>query len=252
MTGRFVSVVSLYGPKAEPVRDFLAGVQALIAEHAGGTFRPYSLDQVHATLIALDGVADPEAGTVVNYFFRKHTGTRRQMDLRQVMDIVTARFADPLRVRIGGFAPQQAVPFTSGGRHPFDRTFSVQGNAFVLIGWPTASLSGAARPLDDLRRAMNAAGVLHKYHSRDTDVDNDLYLVLGHHASAPAGALQRAVDAVRDKLAAEPAELDIGLADVKVVAADSHTLAPPLYVSDIPADEAILHALMASAGDAGE
>jgi hypothetical protein len=39
-------------------------------------------------------------------------------------------------------------------------------------------------------------------------------------------------------LAAGPADLAIGLADVKIVAADSHTLAPPLYVSGIPADEA--------------
>jgi hypothetical protein len=247
MRGRFISVVSLYGPKTGPVRDFLAGVQALIAAQVGDAFRPYSLDQVHATLIALDGVADPETGAAVNDYYLEHTGSRRPMDLRQVMDIVAARFADPLRVRIGGFARQQAVAFTSGGRHPFERTCSVQGNAFVLIGWPSASLSGlcgAARPLDDLRRAMNAANVLHKYHSRDTDVDNDLYLVLGHHAGAPAGALQRAVAAVRDTLAAGPIELDIALADVKVVAADSHTLAPPLYVSDIPADEAILHALM--------
>jgi hypothetical protein len=29
----------------------------------------------------------------------------------------------------------------------------------------------------------------------------------------------------------------IGLADVTVVAADSHTLAPPLFVSGIPADD---------------
>ena len=114
----------------------------------------------------------------------------------------------------------------------------------MLIGWPVVSLSRAGRPLDELRRDMNAANVLHKYHARDTDVDNDLYLVVGHHAGAPAGALERAAAAVRDKLAADPVELDIGLTDVKVVAADSHTLAPPLYVSDIPADETVLRALL--------
>ena len=35
MTSRFVSVVGLYGPKNGPVGDFLAGLQALIAEYAG-------------------------------------------------------------------------------------------------------------------------------------------------------------------------------------------------------------------------
>jgi len=244
VTGRFVSVVGLYGRKHGPVRDFLAGLQALIAEHTGNSFRPYSLDQVHATLIALDGVRDPETGMIDNFYYLQHAGARREMDFQQVIDIVTRRFADPLRVRIGGVARQQEVPFTSSGRHPFERAFSVQGQAFVLIGWPVVSLSGPARPLDELRRDMNAANVLHKYHVRATDVDNDLYLVLGHHAGAPADVLERATAAVRGKLAVDPIELDIGLADIKVVAADSHTLAPPLYVSDIPADEVILRALM--------
>jgi len=91
---------------------------------------------------------------------------------------------------------------------------------------------------------MNAAGLLHRYHARDTDVDNDLHLVVGHHASAAAGDVDAAVRAVRDKLAADPVDVAISLGDVKIVAADSHTLAPPLYVSGIPADEAILRTLM--------
>jgi hypothetical protein len=124
------------------------------------------------------------------------------------------------------------------------RTFSVQDAAFVLVGWPAVSLAGAGRPLDELRREMNAANVLHRYHVRGTDVDNDLHLVVGHQAGAPAGALARATATVRAALAADPVELAIGVSDIKIVAADSHTLAPPLYVSDIPADEAAMLALM--------
>ena len=95
---------------------------------------------------------------------------------------------------------------------------------------------------------MNAAGVLHRYHARPADVDNDLHLVVGHHTGAPAGALARATAAVRDKLAADPADLAIGLSDVTIVAADSHTLAPPLYVSGVPADELTLLELYRHAG----
>ena len=91
---------------------------------------------------------------------------------------------------------------------------------------------------------MNAAGVLHRYHVRAADVDNDLHLVVGHHAGAPAGALARAEAGVRNTLAGDPVDLAIGMDDVKIVAADSPTLAPPLYVSDIPAGEAALLALM--------
>jgi len=245
MGSRFISAVAFYGPKAGRLRELLAGVQAMIAEQVGADFRPYTLDQVHATLIALNGVR--EGGTIVNEYLLEHTGERREMDLPRVMDILARRFAAPLGVRIGGFRPGQAVPFTSRGQHLAERTFSVQGEAFVLMGWPADSLAGAGRtqrPLDELRREMNAAGVLHRYHARPADVDNDLHLVVGHHAGAPAGALARAIAAVRDKLAADPADLAIGLSDIKIVAADSHTLAPPLYVSGVPAAAADVLALV--------
>ena len=242
MGSRFISAVAFYGPKTGRLRELLAGVQAMIAEQVGGDFRPYTLDQVHATLIALNGVR--EGVTIVNEYLLEHAGERREMDLPRVMDILARRFAAPLRVRIGGFRPGQAAPFTSRGQHLAERTFSVQGEAFVLMGWPADSLAGAGRPLDELRREMNAAGVLHRYHARPADVDNDLHLVVGHHAGAPAGALARATAAVRDKLAADPADLAIGLSDVTIVAADSHTLAPPVYVSGIPAAAADVLALV--------
>ena len=242
MGSRFVSAVAFYGPKTGRLRELLTGVQALIAEHVGADFRPYTLEQVHATLIALNGVRVD--GTIVNEYLLEHAGVRREMDLPRVMDILARRFAVPLRVRIGGFRPGQPIPFTSRGQHLAERAFSTQGEAFVLVGWPADSLAGAARPLDELRRAMNAAGVLHRYHARPADVDNDLHLVVGHHAGAPAGALGRATAAVRDTLAADPADLAIALSDVTIVAADSHTLAPPLYVSGVPAPAAEVLALM--------
>jgi hypothetical protein len=242
VASRFISAVAFYGPKTGRLRELVTEVQALIAEHVGAGFRPYTLDQVHATLIALNGVR--AGGTVVNEYLLEHAGVRREMDLPRVMDILARRFAVPLRVRIGGFRPGQAVPFTSRGQHLAERTFSVQGEAFVLVGWPAESIFGAGRPLDELRREMNAAGALHRYHARPADVDNDLHLVVGHHAGAPADALARATAAVRDQLAAEPADLAIGLSDVKIVAADSHTLAPPLYVSGVPAAAADVLALV--------
>ena len=242
MESRFISAVAFYGPKTGRLHELLTGVQAQIAEHVGNDFRPYTLDQVHATLIALNGVR--AGGTIVNEYLLEHAGERREMDLPRVMDILARRFATPLRVRVGGFRPGQAVPFTSRGQHVAERSFSVQGQAFVLVGWPAESLAGAGRPLDDLRREMNAAGVLHRYHARPGDVDNDLHLVVGHQAGAPAAALARATAAVRDKLAADPADLAIALSDVTIVAADSHTLAPPVYVSGIPAAAAEVLALV--------
>jgi hypothetical protein len=242
MESRFISAVAFYGPKTGRLRELLTGVQALIAEHVGGDFRPYTLDQVHATLIALNGVR--AGGAIVNEYLLEHAGERREMDLPRVMDILARRFTTPLRVRIGGFRPGQAVPFTSRGQHLAERSFSLQGEAFVLVGWPADSLAGLGQPLDELRREMNAAGVLHRYHARLGDVDNDLHLVVGHQAGASAGALARATAAVRDKLADDPADLAIALSDVTIVAADSHTLGPPVYVSGIPAAAADVLALV--------
>ncbi len=238
---RFISAVAFYGPKAGRLRELLTGVQALIAEHVGGDFLPYTLEQVHATLIALNGVRD--GGAVVNEYLLEYEGVRREMDLPLVMDILAG--ATPLPVRIGGLRPGQQAPFTSRGQHLAERAFSVQDRAFVRMGWPAESLAGTGRrPLDELRRAMGAAGVRHRYHARAGDVDNDLHLVVGHHAGAPAAALARATAAVRDRLAADPADLVITRSDVTIVAADSHTLAPPLLAAAIPVAAADVLALV--------
>jgi hypothetical protein len=244
MGSRFISAVAWYGTKAGAVGDLLAGVQGLIARHVGECFRPYSLEQVHATLIALNGVRDPATGAIVNEYFLEHTRVAAQMDLPRVMRILASGFAEPLAVRFGGWRADQPVPFRSQGLGLHERGFSVQGRAFVLAGWAAAAVAGNGRPLDRLRRDMNAAGVLHKYHRRDTDVDDDLYLVVGHHDGASAGALERAAAAVRERLATDPVDLAIGLADVSVVAADSHTLVPALFTGGIPVAAETLLALM--------
>ena len=245
MGSRFISAVAFYGPKTGPLRELLAGVQALIAEHVGEDFRPYSLEQVHATLIALNGVRDPETGAIVNEYLLAHAGVRRQMDLPRVMDILARA-----RPHAGAYRRLPAGP--GGALHQpgaaFGRTGLLRAGPSVRAGGMAGRLARRGRrsqePLDDLRREMNAAHVLHRYHVQAADVDNDLHLVVGHHAGAPPGALARATAAVRDKLAADPVDLAIGLADIKIVAADAHTLAPPQYVGDIPAAEATLLALM--------
>jgi hypothetical protein len=110
----------------------------------------------------------------------------------------------------------------------------------VLIGWPTVP----GRPLDKLRRDMNAANLLHRYHQHPGDIDDDFYLVVGHHHDAPPSALETAARTVRAKLAADPIDIEISRRDVKIVAADSHTLSPPLFTGDIPVHEATIRELV--------
>src|SRR5262249_19233878 len=144
MGSRFVSAVAFYGPKAGRLRELLTGVQALIAEHVGGDFRPYTLEQVHATLIALNGVR--AGGTIVNEYLLEHAGERREMDLPRVMDILARRFATPLRVRIGGVRPGQPVPLTSRGPHFAEPSVSLPGHAVVLVGWSAGRLAERGGP----------------------------------------------------------------------------------------------------------
>jgi len=237
---RFVSAVALYGPKAEPLHSRLADVQALIAEQLADrdrdAFRPYSLDQIHATLIAFNALP----GTSVNQYYLEHTGQSREMDVPRAMSILSDHFSRPLRIRVGGYRNDQPPPFRSRGLHPFQRTFSVQGDAFVLIGWPAIP----GRPLDKLRRDMNTANLLHRYHQHAGDIDDDCYLVVGHHRDAPPDALETAVRTVRAKLAADPIDIEISHHDVKIVAADTHTMFPPIFAGDIPVDEATIRALV--------
>jgi hypothetical protein len=182
------------------------------------------------------------AGQVINEHYLELRGERHAMDFGLVQRLVLDQLAEPLTIRIGGVGPAGPAPFTSQGRPLHERSFSAQaGRSLVLMGWPAAALESAGRcqPLDALRRSMIAAGVLHRYHAGPADVDDDFHLVVGHYAAdAAAGRVQAAVRAVREYLAAHPVEVLIGPDQVRLLAADSPTLAAPWFSSGLPVDAA--------------
>src|SRR5205814_8898582 len=74
--------------------------------------------------------------------------------------------------------------------------------------------------LDQLRRALNAANLLHKYHADPGDIDNDLYFVLGRvkRAEVEEGRLRSIEDELRAHLAQRPPlDLRIGPEDLAIV-----------------------------------
>jgi hypothetical protein len=241
MDRRWVSAVALYGPKTGEVRNLLESVQATIARQLGGAFLPYALEQIHGTLIGLNGVREPATGAIMSQYYLEHRGARRVMDFERVLQILAERFSRPLTIRIGGFGPGDEAGFTSQGKHPHERTFSARGGALVLMGWPvsTVTSAGAQRPLDDLRRSMNDANVLHRYHAAATDVDNDFYLVLGHYANAAESTLAETERIVRRDLAHHHVDVLVGRGQVRIVASGSSTLAPARFAGELPlaADE---------------
>jgi hypothetical protein len=245
---RLVTAVSLYGRKEGPLLDLLESVQATLAQRLRGSFRPYSLEQIHGTLIILSGRADDQVpGAVIGQYFLEHRGERRVIDVERALQILQTLLAQPIRIRVGGFGPSVPGPFTSQGRPLAERSFSARGDALVLMGWPASSLAdgGRSRPLDALRREMAEAGVLHKYHVRPADVDNDFHLVVGHYAGAPAALVAAAVDAVRADLAGRSVEFDVGLDQVKILATNSTDLAAPWFSSGLPVAPDVIAGLYA-------
>jgi hypothetical protein len=211
-------------------------VQSAVSARLGAEFVPYSLDQVHGTLVLLAGGRD-QSGVVINQHYLEYRGERRPMDFGRVLRLLDDHLAEPLTIRIGGFLASDRLPFTSQGRHLHERSFTGHAGALVLMGWPAAALesAGRLRPLDELRRAMTEAGVLHRYHRAPGDVDDDFHLVIGHYGNAAdPGAVAAAVSAVRVYLADHPVELRVSLDDVRIIAADSPTLAAPRFCAGLP------------------
>ncbi len=172
-----VSLVAFYGPKERRLDGYVAALQDRLCNLLGGAFKPYAPEQVHGTIIGLEGERDGER--VLNRGYLECRGERRAMDFTGVLDVV-GRESDllPLNLCLGGFADGADYAFTSRGIHPYKRSFSIQGDTAVAMGWP---VQGDAYPpsLDRLRRAFNGSNVLHKYHVSDGDVDNDFFFVLG-------------------------------------------------------------------------
>ena len=231
-------MVALYGPKTGDLRHLLESVQAVLGERLRGRFRPYSLDQIHGTVIRLDGVTDTQSGLIINPRYLTLTGTSRAIDHGRALEIVTAHLTPPLSIRIGGYGPASPAAFSSRGQHPYERMFSASGNAFVLMGWPVATVAQgiSARPLDQLRRTMNEANIFHWYHDSPTDIDNDFHLVVGHQDGVSPDEAAAAVDAVRTYLAQHPVQIDVGVAQISIIAADSPTLAPAQFIAPLPVD----------------
>ncbi len=236
VTPELVSAISLYGPKPEPLRNLLASIQGTAAARLGTAFVPYTLDQVHGTLVVLTGWRDGQGG-VVNQDYLEYRGERRAMDFGRVQEILRAHLAEPITIRLGGLGPDAAPePFASQGRPLHERSFSAQAGALVLVGWPAVALEseGRTRPLDELRRDVAAAGVLHRYHRTPSDVDDDFHLVVGHYAGAEPERVTAAVSAAREYLAAHPADVQVGLDQVRIIASDTPTLASLRFSSGLP------------------
>src|SRR5215472_7937447 len=107
--GTVVTVAALHGPKPAALRELLASIAGTLADRLGAAFAPYSMAQVHGTLIGLGGHRE-ESGAVISEQYLAGRGERRVLDFDRVQQLLVDRLTAPLAIRIGGFGPAGPAP----------------------------------------------------------------------------------------------------------------------------------------------
>jgi hypothetical protein len=219
-----VTLVAHYGPKPAALSAFIARVQDCLRSSPGLALQPYDIDQVHATIVGLEGCRVQEG--------IRGSRSGRPMNLSGVVEFLRSKEFEPIQVRIGGFRADVRYTFRSRDLHPHLRSFSIQGDTALVIGWPVEN-EHSPNSLDQLRRLFQRFGTSHKWHAAAEDVDNDLFLVLGRldrrHDIDPA-LVERLETSVRADLASGAASVEIsretlsfvGYVDSQLPRATSH------------------------------
>ena len=227
-----VTLVSLYGDKQGDFAALIAECQQLVARAVGSAFTPYDVRQIHATIIGLERHRAPAC----NASFSKHRGEDVAMDFTGFLAYLRTCEHIPFEVQLGGFAPGD-YPFTSRKAAPYERSFSVQGDKLVVMGWPVrseprstppaipAATSHGARTypptLELIRRTAQRYGILHGYHRAAADVDNDLFFRIGlvDPEAIPASATSALEFQARQLLSARrPLVIGVQLEDIYIAA----------------------------------
>jgi hypothetical protein len=189
------TLVAWYGDKPARLVALVERLQRSAREICGPGFTPRPAADVHATVLGLETPTG---------------GTRRDLD--GVLHYLGQEFGRaPLDVQFGGFAATDRR-MLSRGAPLHDRSLVLQGNTFVLVGWPMAPAPSPT--LGEVRRRCEQYGFRHKYHRRAEDLDGDVYLVLGEVADpVPVGLVER----LRGEVLATPLRVRLAVDDVALV-----------------------------------
>ena len=204
-----VTLVAHYGHKPAELAQLIADLQDMLASPLRSAFQPYQVGQVHGTLIGLEGYR--VGGKVRN------DESQLLVDLEKLLSFVRSEIPS-IKVRVGGYRHNQEFPFSSRGMHPYIRSFSVQQEIAVAIGWPV----DYSNSIDDLRwRFAEVLNVRHKWHKQVGDCDNDFFFALGRvdHQRTDTTQLQGVAEQVRSSLAERDGVLlTIGVDTLRFVA----------------------------------
>ncbi|NEO98492.1 MAG: hypothetical protein F6K58_07410 [Symploca sp. SIO2E9] len=133
---RQVTLISLYGEKSLELVNLIHQCQKMIAGITGIEFTPYDLPQIHATILGLEQVI----GTPMhNLNLAKYQNLSKKMDVCGFLNWLRISDYVPFQIQVGGFDDCD-YDFTSRGQRPYERSFSLQGNKAVIMGWPIRHL----------------------------------------------------------------------------------------------------------------
>lgn len=170
------SLVSLYGQKPLMLQNFLETRLEQLVSIFGSVFSPYSMDQIHATICGLEHIM--LNGLFVNLNFYTLRNEKRIMHMAELLQHLRSSEILPIDVRIGGYKSADNYGFTSNGKHPYERSFLINDDKVVMMGWPVRN-GIPAYDLANFRKSFEKYNVLHKWHKTSNDLDNDFYFVLG-------------------------------------------------------------------------
>jgi hypothetical protein len=171
-----VTLVGYYGEKPSELAQLIRYLQDILSETLKSAFRPYHLEQVHGTVVGLEG---HRFGATIRNSNSADLGIHSDVDLLRLLTFLRGDDFPTIQVRIGGYRPHEKYSFDSRGMHPYLRSFSIQGEIAVAMGWPIFN-SDFSNSLDELRWYFSSEfGIRHKWHKKDNDRDNDFFFVLG-------------------------------------------------------------------------
>lgn len=172
------SLVSYYGEKESELNRYLTNIQQRISHYLGEDFSPYSITQIHGTIIGLETVKIQ--GKNYSKWCQENNKSKPPIDFKGLLNFLS----DPPKIenfKFGGFEKNKNYGFLSWNRHPFYRTFSIRGNTMVINGWPVHKKNdpeGVTHDLYDWRVQLESFNLCHKWNI-DSNQDNDLFMVVG-------------------------------------------------------------------------
>lgn len=217
-----LSLVSFYVKKPPQLVDLINDLQNQLSSCLKTHFFPYRMAQVHGTIIGLECFKSEQG--LMSRWFKENQQVNKMIDCHAFSQFLASQLFEPFELKVGGWDVEQNYHFTSNEQHPFLRSFSIQGEIAVAMGWPVENqLCHPA--LYQIRRKFEQVNFLHKWHRADYQ-DNDFFFVLGriNKTRISSIALDQVLHEMRTYLSKNETRFTIAQENLSIVVYDDPQL----------------------------